>query len=139
VKDAAGTSTALDSFLPVTVPPAETWLDEQKNAFRARREQVYAANRQGEGWAAIGGNTFQSVTQTHYYNLNQTVTNTGTRQLVVNSQTGDAASISVPTQFTSVRAAARHGAPAEPRSEPRRDRRRSLGPRQPPTHCVRNS
>ena len=63
VKDQAGTSYALDSFLPVTVPPAEDWLDEEKNAFRARREQVYAANRQSEGWAAIGGNTFQSVTR----------------------------------------------------------------------------
>ncbi len=101
VKDSANTVFALASFVPVVPPSAATWIDEEKLAFQARREQVYAANRQAEGYAALGGNAFQRIDQGFSYSTGTANGETTTRSLIVQSVSGNAATIQASTTFSS--------------------------------------
>ncbi|MGH9255858.1 MAG: calcium-binding protein, partial [Vicinamibacterales bacterium] len=100
VRDIAGATSSLASFIPVTPPPAATWLDEEKDVFRARREQVYGSNRQAEGYSALGGNVYQRTEQVFDYAVRASSGSTTTRQLIVQSQSSDAAVIFLDTSFT---------------------------------------
>jgi Ca2+-binding RTX toxin-like protein len=101
VRDSNGSLTALSDYVPVVPPPGEGWLEGEKAAFRGRREQVYAANRQGEGYAVVGGNAYQRTEQTFSYSARTSAGSTTTRQLVVNSLTSDAVNVLAETSFGS--------------------------------------
>jgi len=101
VRDANGVTTVLTDYVPVVPPAAEDWLAEEADAFRARREQVFAANRGTEGYNALGGNAFQRTEQVFDYALRASGGSTTTRALEVQSLNSSDASIVVPTDFLS--------------------------------------
>ena len=103
VKDAANNLYSVASFLPIVPPQASTWIDEEKAAYRMRREQVYFANRRAEGFNPIGGetNAFLRSENSFTYSNGTSDGNDTTRQLVVTELNNDSASQFLHTMFSS--------------------------------------
>ncbi len=101
VRDANGVATVLTDFVPVVPPAAGDWLAEEADAYRARREQVFAANRSTEGYNALGGNAFQRTEQVFDYALRSSAGSTTTRALEVQLLNSSDSGIFVSTDFLS--------------------------------------
>jgi Ca2+-binding RTX toxin-like protein len=101
VKDANGAITALADYVPVTPPDPQTWIEEEKQAFRDRREAVYAANRRAEGYVALGGNAFQRTEQVFSYSGRTAQGSTITRSLDAQTLASDDADIVADALFGS--------------------------------------
>jgi Ca2+-binding RTX toxin-like protein len=101
VRDSNGALTDLADHIPVIPPQAASWLEEEEQAYRARREQVFAANRQADGFLPLGGNVFQHTEQVFNYAGASVDGSTTTLSLVAETQSSDAGQIAALTQFTS--------------------------------------
>jgi Ca2+-binding RTX toxin-like protein len=101
VRDPNGVTTTLTDYVPVIPPAAENWLDEQADAFRARREQVFAANRRAEGYTIGSGSAASRTVQTFDYALRTSNGSTTTRALEIESETASDTFIVASTEFSS--------------------------------------
>ena len=101
VRDSVGTTYVATSFIPsAPPPPPETWLAEKKAAYRERRAQVYRANRIGERFSALGGDSYQNVEHFFDYATGSSATTVTARRLVVDDVSGS--TLTVGTTFSSV-------------------------------------
>jgi Ca2+-binding RTX toxin-like protein len=101
VRDSNGALTELADYVPVVPPQAATWLEEEEQAYRARRAQVFAANRQSDGFLPLGGNVYQHTEQLFNYAGASVDGSTTTLSLVAETEASDAGQIAAPTQFSS--------------------------------------
>ncbi len=101
VHDSNGALTDLAGYVPVIPSQAATWLEDEEQAYRARREQVFAANRQADGFLPLGGNVFQHTQQAFDYAGASVQGSTSILSLVAESQSSDAAQIAAGTGFGS--------------------------------------
>ncbi len=101
LRDGNGALTDLASYVPVVPPQAGTWLEEEVEAYRVRREQVFAANRQAEGYRSLGDNVFQMTDQVFSYSGATVSGSTTTLSLSTETTTSDASGIAGTTEFTS--------------------------------------